>query len=66
MDARSLFDEIGVLSVVLRPSACLGATAVDEAASSMKDYWQVTVDLLTRFVFIEPGINGVLASARRD
>jgi hypothetical protein len=32
----------------------------------VKEYWQVTVDLLTRFVFIQPGIDGVLPSARRD
>jgi hypothetical protein len=65
-DARSLFDKIRVLNVEARSSACLGATAVDRSASDVKEYWQVTVDLLTRFVFIQPGIDGVLASARRD
>ena len=64
--ASSLFDKIGALNVVLRSSACLGATAADGAASSVKEYRQVTMILLTRFVRTRLGIDGVLASARRD
>jgi len=64
--ASRLFDEIGALNVVLRSSACLGATAADGAASSVKEYRQVTLALLTRFVRTRLGIDGVLASVRRD
>ena len=63
---RGLIDKIQVLNAVPRTSACLGATAVDGSASGVKEYWQVTVDFLTRFVFIRLGIAGMLPSARRD